>query len=113
MITVITYLNDDEVKSRLARSSNEVRTEFGLLDTAWEDGGNQAVNIQDYWDEWIRDLLKLRSNEASVWVTKWTKKMHDYWKSKKSTAKSRMTLTQIGSLRSLGSDMDIDRSDLE
>ncbi|KAJ5590784.1 CAZyme family GH18 [Penicillium hetheringtonii] len=113
VITVITYLNDDEVKSRLARSSNEVRTEFGLLDTAWEDGGNQAVNIQDYWDEWIRDLLKLRSNEASVWVTKWTKKMHDYWKSKKSTAKSRMTLTQIGSLRSLGSDMDIDRSDLE
>lgn len=79
VIIVMKYLNHPNINPKLIRSANDVRVELNRADTEWAGMGNEFENVQDFWDEWIRDLLHSTSDKAHQWVQDWTKKMGNHW----------------------------------
>ncbi|KAJ6007786.1 CAZyme family GH18 [Penicillium herquei] len=78
-LTVITYLNHLSIHDDMIATLNQVRAEFGRAETWWVGAGNGAVQVQDRWDQWIRDALTYDAQRVRSFVQSWGDEGLRYW----------------------------------
>ncbi|KAG4412339.1 hypothetical protein IFR04_014518 [Cadophora malorum] len=107
VITVLYYVNHLIIQAAMVITNDNFRAELHLVEEAHNGViGNTQVELVRYWDIWIRDDLTEVARQARVWVVDRTLQLRNMW-AVRMDANVNTVLQIISTLRSLGSDMDI------
>ncbi|KAL5330192.1 hypothetical protein ACEPPN_003717 [Leptodophora sp. 'Broadleaf-Isolate-01'] len=88
-------------------TNDNFRAELHIVEDAYNGvAGNTQIQLVRYWEIWIRDDLTEAARQARVWVVARTLQLRNLW-AVRTDANVYTILQIISTLRSLGSDMDI------
>lgn len=68
VVSVFKYLVDDVVLEYLTEISNDIRTQFGVIEAAYFQNTGQTVELVLAWDEWIRNHFHKMALDAQEWA---------------------------------------------
>lgn len=112
VITVMNYLNDPRVRPHMVDTSNEIRREWGLVDQQWVADGNEAVYVQDWWDQWFQDRLRHIGTTNTNWALSHIADMRRLW-AVRTGSNVTPTIETLDKLKADATDMKIDMDDLD
>ena len=101
-------MNHPTIQPALNSVCNDFRDELRRIEVAHNAvPGHTQLRSVDYWDLWIRDDLDTASRLARQFASTRVQQMRQVW-GVRTGSEAIQALQIINSLRSLGSDMDID-----